>query len=150
MNRLIGVLLIVIVILINPGRVFADQSLSTGNLDLGVIGEKEFLDGSIYYSNFPIFWESDEPWAITIESSSNEFMVIGKGEYSLQKPISDLLWRLTDGTDWYPLSINSEVVDWDDETGEGVIYMDFLLKLNWLTDGPGTYDADLTFTIGPQ
>ena len=63
------------------------------------------------------------------------------------KPLDDLRWKLSEEPVWLPVSRDAEEIDWSAETGSGVIYIDVMVLLDWLTDAPGEYHADIVFTI---
>lgn len=132
---------------IYPSSAYADQSVTAGNLTLGMIGEEEFEAGYVLVPRLPIFWESDSPWTISIYSLDADLGISDEADFV--KPLGDLLWKPSDADVWLPLSQNPEEVAWSFDTGSGVVYIDVKLKFDWMSDGPGYYQANILFTIEP-
>lgn len=130
-----------------PSRALADQVVTAGNLNVGMIGEEDFLAGYVIVPRLPIFWESDTPWTISVCSLTPDLGISDEADYA--KPLDDLLWRQSDEQVWVPVSQDPEEVAWSLETGSGVVYIDVLVMLDWLTDAPGMYEGDILFTIEP-
>jgi len=128
-----------------PKALLAAQSISVNDFAFGVVGETEFLAGYAILSNQPILWESDVPWRITVRSLDANLGMSNSGEYI--KPLSDLEWKLSGESGWTPMTQDDTEVDWSEETGSGAIYIDVRVLLEWAYDEPGTYQADLLFTI---
>jgi hypothetical protein len=138
---------LVILAALLPSSAYADQSVTAGNLTLGMIGEQEFEAGYVLVPRLPIFWESDIPWTISIYSLDADLGISDEADFV--KPLDDLLWKPSDEDVWLPLSQDPEEVAWSMDTGSGVVYIDVILRLDWLTDGPGDYQANILFTIEP-
>ena len=128
------------------GRVDASQIVDTASLNVGVVGEEEFMQGYVLIPRIPIFWESSEPFSLSVSSIDPVLGVSDDASYS--KPLEDLQWKLSDEPDWFPLRQELEEMFRSTDTGSGVIYIDVIIELDWLTDAPGEYRTDLVFTIG--
>jgi len=131
-------------LLISPSA-NADQVISAGRVNFGVVGEAEFDAGYVLVPSVPVFWESEVPWRMTVRSLNPDLGVSENSRYV--KSLSDLRWRLSDGQAWLPLRQDTEEVDWSTQTGSGVIYIDIVILLDWLKDAPGEYRTDVVFTI---
>jgi hypothetical protein len=131
--------------LCSPAR--AEQTVSADRINLGIVGAEEFEAGYIVIPGVPVFWESDVPWRLTLSSIDPDLGVSNDARYA--KPLDSLQWRLSDEQAWMPLSQDEEEVTWGAERGSGVIYIDVIVLLDWLTDAPGEYRVDLVFTIEP-
>jgi hypothetical protein len=143
------VLFIAIAVLLTPTAARADQSITINNLNLGISGEDDFLAGYVLAPSQAIFWESDVPWRITVRSIDPDLGTSDDGSYV--KPLGDLLWKVSDEETWTPVTREVEEIEWsggtDDTVGHGVIYLDFVARLDWEKDAPGQYGARLVFTI---
>ena len=112
-----------------------------------MIGEEEFQAGYVVVPRLPVFWESDIPWTLSIYSLDADLGISDEADFV--KPLDDLLWKPSDTDVWLPLSQDPEEVAWSFDTGSGVVYIDVILQLDWLSDGPGDYQANILFTIEP-
>ncbi|MCK4719679.1 hypothetical protein KAU08_03410 [bacterium] len=133
------------VFLVFSPAVRAEQSINVADINLGTVGENEFNDGYAFIPSHAIFWESDISWRITISSYDPDLGMSDDGTYI--KPLSDLLWKLSDEETWLPVTQEEEELEWGTETGDGVIYVDFAVLLAWMKDVPGQYGTELIFTI---
>jgi len=138
---------LVVIAAIFPSSAYADQSVTAGNMTLGMIGEEEFQAGYVVVPRLPVFWESDIPWTLSIYSLDADLGISDEADFV--KPLDDLLWKPSDTDVWLPLSQDPEEVAWSFDTGSGVVYIDVILQLDWLSDGPGDYQANILFTIEP-
>jgi len=142
--------LAIALLLLAPTAARADQSITVNNINLGIIGEEDFLAGYALAASQAIFWESDVPWRITVRSLDPDLGTSDDGSYI--KPLEDLLWKVSDEETWIPMTREVEEIEWSggaDEgaVGLGVIYLDFVARLDWESDIPGQYRARLVFTI---
>ncbi len=138
-------LVVFLAVLVFTFPVKADPEVTSGNINLGVVGEDEFIAGYVIIPRVPIYWQSDEPWRLTVGSLDSD---MGSGDDAAYiKPLENILWRVSDTEDWQPVSVNREEIDWSTDTGSGVVYIDIIVLLDWLTDSPGEYRIDLEFTI---
>jgi len=137
-----------LVLLAWPGPALADQIVDAGALNIGTIGEQEFMDGYILIPELPVFWSSDVPWRISVGSMDPDMGLSDDASYS--KPLEDLMWKISSEQTWIPLNRDPHEIAWGDETGSGVIYIDVIILLDWLSDAPGEYRTDLVFTITPM
>jgi len=138
-------ILAVFLLVLLPIPVRAEQSISVNDINFGIAGEDDFFNGYILVQSHPIFWSSDTGWRITVHSADPNLGVSDDGTYV--KPLSDLLWKLSDEEAWIPMTQDPEEVDWSENGGEGVIYVDFAIQLDWHRDFPGHYEAHLFFFI---
>lgn len=127
--------------------VFAVESITVNDIALGVIGETEFDAGYALLQNHPISWESDVGWSITVRSLDADLGMSDEGPYT--KSLSDLQWKLSSESVWIPMTQIDTEVYWSNGTGSGIIYIDIKVLLEWVADEPGSYHADLVFTIAP-
>jgi len=125
----------------------ADQTVSADRINLGIVGEEEFNNGYVVITKLPVYWESDVPWRLTV-SSIDPDMGMSNDTRSV-KPLDDLRWKPSDEQVWLPVRQDSEEVAWGADAGSGVIYIDVMVLLDWLTDAPGEYRTSLVFTIEP-
>ena len=139
-------LLIALAILLFTPAAWADQSLSVIDMSVGPATSDDFVAGQIYIHAQPIFWQSDVPWGITVRSLNPNLGVSNDGTYI--KPLTDLMWKLSDDVTWTPVTQEEHEIDYSPDTGSGVIYVDFVFSLDWLKDVAGNYRAELAFTIG--
>ena len=139
-------LLIALAILLFSPAAWADQTISVNDMSLGPATEDDYVAGQIYIHAQPISWQSDVPWRITVRSVNPNLGVSDDGSYI--KPLTDLMWKLSDDVTWTPLTQEENEIKYSPDTGQGVVYVDFLLTLDWLKDIPGNYGAELVFTIG--
>jgi hypothetical protein len=133
--------------LVGPPSVYAVQNIVVNDMDFGVVGESEFMDGYALLLSQPISWESDVGWRITVYSLDPDLGLSNDGLYT--KLLSDLQWKLSSGSLWVPMTQDATEVDWSSDTGTGVVYIDAKVLLDWVNDVPGNYQADLVFTIEP-
>ena len=145
-HRRIRFFLIALAILLLSPTAWAGQSISVNDINVGPATADDFVAGQIYIHAQPIFWQSDVPWRITVRSVNPNLGASDDGTYI--KPLSDLMWKLSDDVTWTPVTQEEDEVDYGTDTGDGVIYVDFLLTLDWLKDIAGNYGAELVFTIG--
>ena len=138
-------LALAILLLGSPAAAWAEQSITVSDIDLGIVGETEFVAGHALVRAHAIFWASDTPWRITVSSRDPNLGVSDDGSYI--KPLGDLVWKLSDEATWTPMTQDAREVDWSDGTGEGAIHVDFVVLLDWLKDAPGRYGTELVFTI---
>ncbi len=127
--------------------VYADPSVDVHDLNLGLVGEDDFLAGHILIPGLPVHWQSDVPWRLLVSSVDPDLGPSDDAAYV--KPLDDFLWKLSEDENWTPMSQYPEEVYWSTETGSGVIYVDVAVRLDWLSDAPGDYHADLIFTVEP-
>ena len=120
-------------------------SITVTDINIGIVGEDEFIAGYVLVGAHPIFWESDIPWRITVCSLDPDLGSSDDGMYI--KPLDDLLWKLTDEQNWQPMVQEEEEIDWSTDTGDGLILLDFVVILDWEKDVPGQYGTYLVFTI---
>jgi hypothetical protein len=137
---------IIILLLFCPAAAGAAQSITVSDIDLGMVGETEFVAGYAAVPAHAIFWASDVPWRITVSSRDPNLGVSDDGSYI--KALDDLVWKLSDESAWTPMTQDAREVDWSDGTGEDAIHVDFVVILDWLKDVPGRYGTKLVFTIG--
>jgi hypothetical protein len=133
--------------LIASRPVAAQQSITVNSINLGLISENEFSSGSTGINTFPIFWQSDSPWVISISSLDPDLGLSDNGNY--RKPLSDFLWRPSDEQQWLPLTQSPQEIAWGKGGGKGVAYIDIKALLDITRDAPGEYRSVLVFTIGP-
>jgi len=124
---------------------WAQQSISINDISIGPVSADDFVAGGIYIQAQPIYWESDIPWRITVRAGQSNLSVSDDGTYI--KPLSDLYWKLTDDETWNPMTQEDNEIEFGREPGEGVIYIDFVLSLDWMRDIAGDYGAEIVFTI---
>jgi hypothetical protein len=137
--------LLLLTLLLIPTAARAEQSITINDLNLGIIGEREYAAGFALMRAHPVFYRSDTPFRVTISSLDPNLGVSDDGTYI--KPLGDLVWKLSDEPDWVPVTQEDEEVDWSDTPGEGALYVDFVVLLDWTKDVPGRYGARLVFTI---
>lgn len=144
--RICRFLLIGILIVLFPAfPAMADIEVTSGNINIGVVGENEFMAGYVVIPRVPVFWQSTEPWRLTVSSLDPD---MGSSDDAMNvKALEDVLWRVSESEDWQSISINCEEVEWSNETGSGVVYIDIMVLLDWLTDSPGEYSIDVEFSI---
>jgi len=145
MNTVRVIIVSLAILLFVPSAAWAAQSISINDITVGPATADDFVAGGIYVHAQPIFWQSDEPWRITVRSLDPNLGISDDGTYI--KPLSDLVWKMSDDVTWTPITQEEQEIDWSSETVEGVIYIDFVLTLDWLMDIPGNYGAELVFTI---
>ncbi len=131
--------------LIGSPAAWATQSIAVDDINLGTVGEREFIEGYAFIPSRAIFWESDTPWRVTVSSLDPDLGISDDGTYV--KSLGDLLWKLSDEETWLPMTQENEEIEWGTEMGKGVIYVDFAVLLDWLKDVPGRYCTELVFTI---
>ncbi|MCX6646882.1 MAG: hypothetical protein NTY09_11115 [bacterium] len=122
------------------------ESIAVNDIVLGIVGETEFEAGYALLQNHPISWEDDVDWSITVRSLDADLGMSDGGLYT--KLLSDLQWKLSTESVWIPMTQSDTEVD-SDVAGSGVIYIDIKVLLDWVQDAPGSYQADLEFTIAP-
>lgn len=144
-ESLLTILIVLVGLSALPTAVHAEQLVSTNQSNLIIVGEEEFMAGYFLIPGLPIFWESDEPWRLTVSSVDPDLGISDDARYI--KPLDDLRWKLSEEQVWLPVSRDLEEIDWSTETESGVIYIDVMVLLDWLTDAPGEYHADIVFTI---
>jgi hypothetical protein len=125
----------------------AEQMVTANSIDFGIASVEDFDAGYLLALRIPVFWESDVPWQLTIGSNDPDLGTSRDGNNF--KPLSELSWKISEDSVWTPMEQDSREFAWGDETGSGVIYIDFKLMLGWLNDAPGEYRANLVFTIAP-
>ena len=133
--------------LLTPIPAFAVQTITVNDIAMGIVGEDEFEAGYALLQNHSVSWESDTGWSITVRSLDADLGLGGGGLYT--KLLSDLQWKLSSESVWIPMTQNDTEVDWSIDTGSGVVYIDIRVLLDWVNDEPGSYGADLLFTIAP-
>jgi len=136
---------LIVLLLLFPTAAWAEQTISVNDVTVGPATEDDFIAGGIYIHAQPIFWQSDVPWRITVRSATPNLGVSDNGTYV--KLLSDLRWKLSDDVTWTPVTQEENEVEYGTGTGDGVIYLDFVLTLDWLKDIAGNYGAELVFTI---
>jgi len=146
-NIILVLLVMTAGMMLGSAPAFADQMITAGDLSLGIAGEEEFLAGYVLVPRLPVFWESDTPWTLSVSSLDPDLGV--SNDASFVKPLGDLLWRLSDEEVWRPMSQDPQELTWSFEMGAGVIYIDVLVRLDWLSDAPGIYRADIVFSMAP-
>lgn len=144
-----GILLIALVaftafLVVSPPA-SAQQIVSISDISIGPVDAEDFVAGGIYIQAQPVYWESDIPWQITVRAGQSNLGVSDDGTYT--KPLSDLYWKLTDDETWNPMTQEENEIEFGWEPGEGVIYIDFALSLDWMRDIAGDYGAEIIFTI---
>lgn len=137
-------LFVLLAFLILSPAVMAQHSISVNDITVGPADSDDFVAGGMYIQAQPIYWSSDTSWTITVRSMQPNLGVSDDGTYI--KPLDDLFWKLSDDESWIPMTQEEEEVDYGME-GEGVIYVDYVLTLDWLEDISGNYGAELVFTI---
>jgi hypothetical protein len=143
-------LIVLAIVLLGSPAAWATQSITVSDIDLGIVGEGEFLAGHALVAAHAIFWASDTPWRITVSSLDPNLGTSDDGSYI--KPLGDLLWKLSDEATWTPMTQDAEELDWsavvgEEAIGESAIHVDFVVLLDWLKDVPGRYGTKLVFTI---
>ena len=128
----------------------SDLNVTTGDLEFGVLDEEDMISGYAIVTDHPIFWKSNAPWTISVSSLNPDLGSSDDGSYI--KPLGDLQWRLSgSGNDsWTSLSESPDEIKWENDTGTGIVYVDFRLILEWADDVPGDYSAELQFSIEVQ
>jgi hypothetical protein len=132
---------------IRPTPVLAAQSITVDDMMLGVIGKSEFDAGYAQLLNHPIYRSSTVDWDIFVCSLDPDLGMSTDGLYT--KSLADLRWKLSSGSSWTPMTQIDTEVTFGYDTGPGVTYIDVRVLLNWVQDRPGSYQADLLFTIAP-
>ncbi len=146
-TRIITILIMASVIgfLFSAAPAYAEQAVTVSDINLGLVGEEDFANGYVFLPRVPVFWDSDVPWRLTIQSLGAD---LGAGDDGMtDKSLSDLLWKLSDEENWLPVTQDPEEVEWSMESGTGVVYIDLVVLIDWLYDSPGQYQVDLTFRI---
>jgi len=138
------VLFVLLVFLVLSPAAMAQQSISVNDITVGPVDSDDFVTGGMYIQAQPIYWSSGTSWTITVRAMQPNLGVSDDGTYI--KPLDDLFWKLSDDESWIPMTQEEEEVDYGME-GEGVIYVDYVLTLDWLEDIAGNYGAELVFTI---
>jgi hypothetical protein len=123
----------------------ASQGNITVTVTPGVVafhspGVPEFDTGWIDHGTVVVAIRSRPPnrsWELRIQTADPG---LGQG-----KPVSDLLWRLAGTGPWMPLTgVQTAVVQ---GIGDQDVALEFRVLLDWASDGPGTYSANLDFTV---
>ncbi|HEX9744223.1 MAG TPA: hypothetical protein VGB30_02245 [bacterium] len=140
-------ILSVILQLMSAAPIFAEQAVAIADVNFGIAGEQEFLDGYMVFEDVPVYWESDVPWRMTVRSLDLDFGISDDGSYV--KPAQDILWRSGDEESWLPVHLDEEEVTYSYEAGSGVLYLDVAVLLDWTKDSPGEYTLELVFSIEP-
>lgn len=78
-----------------------------------------------------------EPWELRLRANTATM-----GGYG--KPIDDILWREDGSTVWTPLAGTEQMVL--QGNGDQDVTLHLRVRLDWLTDSPGTYSAGLSFS----
>ncbi|HDS30737.1 MAG TPA: hypothetical protein ENN67_06810 [Firmicutes bacterium] len=145
-GRIIAVLAIaVFVMAMYPTQSLAEASVSSNDMVYGIAGEKEFINGFALLRSHAIFWTSETAWRISVHSLDPHLGISDDGMYT--KPLGDMVWKKSDEGDWKPMTQDFAEADWSTESGEGVLYLDFAILLDWEKDTPGQYGARIVFTI---
>ena len=145
MRRAVLLFMAIACLLACSATAWAEPSISVSDITIGPACEDDFIAGQIYAQAQPIYRQSDLPWRITVRSLNPNLGISYDGTYI--KPLGDLMWKLSDDVTWTPVTQEEDEVDWGSDTGDGVIYIDFLVTLDWLKDIPGNYKAELVFKI---
>lgn len=86
---------------------------------------------------------ANTPFKTTIQAQDPELNASGKA-------VSDLQWRIGGGA-YTPLSTTAETMHTIYQAIEPIsVQMDLRLLLSWTEDGPGTYQATIILTMGPN
>jgi hypothetical protein len=144
-NLIMPVLGVFLLFLILSPSASAQQTISFSDISIGPASADDFVSGQLYIQAEPIYWESDTPWRIFVRSVQPNLGVSDDGTYI--KPLSDLMWKLSEDEVWNPMTQEENEIDFGSEPGEGVIYIDFLFSLDWMRDIAGDYGAEIVFTI---
>src|SRR3972149_4561436 len=100
---------------ITAAPLYAEQSVFVNEINAGLVGEKEFIDGYVLIPAVPVYWESDVPFRITVSSLEPELGVSDGSSYA--KSLHDLQWKITDEETWIPVSQDKEEVAFGAEGG---------------------------------
>ena len=136
-------------LLIRTTPVLAAQSITVNDIVFGVAAKADFDTGYVLLQNHPVYWTSDVGWIISVSSLDPSLGM--STDLSYEKPLGDLQWKLSSDTIWIPMTEDDTEVDADPDPGlgSGIVDVDFKVLLDWAQDRPGTYGADLVFTIAP-
>lgn len=148
MQRLIQLaccVLALLAILSPPVSATAAQSVVVQDINFGTVDADDFTAGAIALSREPVWWESDTPWRITVESLDPNLGSSFDSGYI--KPLGDLQFKFHAFSQWITMQQHPQVLKDCYETGSGTIYADWRIQLDWALDRPGQYGAELLFTI---
>lgn len=92
-------------------------------------------------------YSANSRWALTIHTDDTDLGTLGGNT----KPLSDLLWRDSNGGTYAAISqTQTVIVSSNKKASNEPLSIDFRVLLDWAQDVPGSYECIVCITIGSQ